>query len=565
MVINILGRLPRLHLAAIVCIAALVIALIFLPVQDVSATRSPENEQSSISLRLELTPPTPPLAGEAPDSIRQLNSTLGTDAGAGKFPIPLKMIAPQAQSDAEEVDTEETTDDAETATLGSEDELAKEEEALSDAKLQSLFSDEEIATLDTQESDTQAGDTQESGTLTAKDDKAANIASAESANHTSATQQATKDNTTTTLQGDAWLQITVKSGDNLSSVFERAGLTVAQAIEIDNAFKKERPFRRMRPGDVFAFQIDGDSLSKLKYSAGELNTLFIARNNKGYELSEEVIAPEVRPRVIQATVKDSLFNAAKDAGVPYRLVAQMASLFNNDVDFRSDVRKGDTFTIVFEEQFLKGKRIGQGNILAARYTNKGTAYYAIRHENSSGEVSYYDLNGEGKQKAFDRYPIAGARISSHFSLARKHPKLGVTRPHKGTDFVAPYGTPIKATGYGKVIHVGRQGAYGNTVVIAHGNGVSTLYAHMKGFAKGLSLGDKVKRGQVIGYLGNTGLSTGPHLHYEFRKNGAHQNPLKVALPKSDGLDGKEKKRFVAKAQKLQAAMDGKITVVAALK
>ena len=235
----------------------------------------------------------------------------------------------------------------------------------------------------------------------------------------------------------------------------------------------------------------------------------------------------------------------------------MASVFGYDIDFAQDIRQGDEFDVIYEQKVANGKVVGTGNILSARFTNRGKTYTAVRYTNKQGNSSYYTADGNSMRKAFIRTPVDFARISSRFSMGRKHPILNKIRAHKGVDYAAPRGTPIKAAGDGKVLLAGRRGGYGNTVIIQHGNTYRTLYGHMQGFAKGVQTGGTVKQGQVIGYIGTTGLSTGPHLHYEFRVNGVHRNPLTVKIPAAQPLAKKYRVAF----QKISAPLQTKLDIL----
>lgn len=229
-----------------------------------------------------------------------------------------------------------------------------------------------------------------------------------------------------------------------------------------------------------------------------------------------------------------------------------------------DIREGDEFEVIYEEKVVNGKRVGTGNILSARFTNRGKTYTAVRYTSKQGTTSYYSADGESMRKAFIRTPVDFARISSRFSTGRKHPILNKIRAHKGVDYAAPRGTPIKAAGDGRVTLAGRNGGYGNTVIIQHGQRYRTLYAHMQGFAKGIRNGTNVKQGQIIGYIGTTGLSTGPHLHYEFQVNGVHVDPLSQKLPMADPIAASEKQRFMQLSKPLMARMNKeKATMLAA--
>ncbi|MDX1654764.1 MAG: peptidoglycan DD-metalloendopeptidase family protein, partial [Candidatus Competibacteraceae bacterium] len=239
---------------------------------------------------------------------------------------------------------------------------------------------------------------------------------------------------------------------------------------------------------------------------------------------------ETRTALSSGIIRGSLYQTAIRAGLSDKLIMELAEIFGWDIDFALDIRPGDRFAIVYEEQYLDGDKVGDGHILAAEFTNRGKNYRAVRYTTPSGKVHYYTPEGKTMRQAFLRTPVDFRRISSHFQPKRWHPVLGVKRPHMGTDYAAPTGTPIKAAGDGVVAFIGRKGGYGNAIILQHGKRYSTLYGHMSGFAESLKRGSKVEQGQVIGYVGMTGLATGPHLHYEFRIDGRHVNPVTVELP-----------------------------------
>jgi murein DD-endopeptidase MepM/ murein hydrolase activator NlpD len=247
--------------------------------------------------------------------------------------------------------------------------------------------------------------------------------------------------------------------------------------------------------------------------------------------------------------------AGQRAGIPNSLTMDLANIFGWDIDFALDIQKGDSFKVMYEELYLEEKMIGTGKILAAEFTNAGKTYKAVRYTDKEGSTNYYTPDGKGMHKAFLRSPIEFARISSHFSLSRKHPVLHIIRAHKGTDYAAARGTPIRATGNGKISFAGRKGGYGNCIVVQHGQGIQTLYGHMNGFAKGMRVGSKVSQGDVIGYVGSTGLASGPHLHYEFHMNGQVRNPVTVPLPKSIGIAQNEMALFTATTGPLLAKLN----------
>jgi len=222
---------------------------------------------------------------------------------------------------------------------------------------------------------------------------------------------------------------------------------------------------------------------------------------------------------------------------------QLADIFAWDVDFALDIRSGDSFLVIYEERYLNGEKLDDGDVLAAEFSNQGHRYQALRFVDDDGNRAYLTPDGHSLRKAFLRTPVNFSRISSHFSLGRKHPILHKLRAHKGVDYAAPTGTPVTASGDGKVAFVGTKGGYGKTVVLQHGQGYSTLYAHLSRFTKGLRAGSRVHQGEVIGFVGSSGLATGPHLHYEFQVNGTHMNPLTVRLPQAAPIEQRYRAAF----------------------
>lgn len=350
-------------------------------------------------------------------------------------------------------------------------------------------------------------------------------------------------------------ELTIKSGDNLSSVFGRMGLNDRDIYELFDGNKSAKELRSIAPGQKLEFSLNEQGkLQELKYYKNNLDSLKFTRNETGFTIQQISLKPEVKRTYREGTINSSLFLAGKQAGLPNTLTMELANIFGYDVDFALDIQKGDQFKVLFEEQYLNNKKIGTGAILTAEFTNAGKTYRAVRYTNKDGITRYYTPDGKGLNKAFLRTPVDFARISSSFSLARLHPVLNTIRAHKGTDYAASVGTPIRATGDGKVIFAGRQGGYGNLIVIQHGQGYETRYGHMNSFAKGLSTGSRVSQGQVIGTVGKTGLASGPHLHYEFHVNGQVRNPVTVQLPQSMGIAANEKDRFNSTTQTLVAQL-----------
>jgi murein DD-endopeptidase MepM/ murein hydrolase activator NlpD len=350
--------------------------------------------------------------------------------------------------------------------------------------------------------------------------------------------------------------VTVANGDTLSTVFAKVGLNAFDLHSILDSNKDARQFSRLKVGQTFDFKLTPEGkIESLTTRLSDLETIFLTKSDNGYDFKRELIKPDIRASYAHGVITDSLFLSARRAGLSHNLTMDLANAFGYDIDFGQDIREGDEFELIYEEKVINGKQVGSGNILAARFTNRGKTFTAVRYTSKQGITSYYNADGNSMRKAFIRTPVDIARISSRFSMGRRHPILNTIRAHKGVDYAAPRGTPIKAAGDGKVLLAGRKGGYGNTIILQHGNTYRTLYGHMQGFAKGISAGSTVKQGQVIGYIGTTGLSTGPHLHYEFQANGVPVDPLSQKLPMADPIARTEKQRFLQFSQPLMARMD----------
>lgn len=356
-----------------------------------------------------------------------------------------------------------------------------------------------------------------------------------------------------------WHEVMVKNGDSLSLIFSRQGLSPQQLHQLLSLGKEAKVLTRLFPGDKLRLNITDDKqLVALSYKINPTKTLHItqrADDSAGYLATVEQLHTETRTANSHGTIDSSLFLGAQKAGLSDNLTMELAGIFGWDVDFALDIRKGDSFTVVFEEHYLDGKKLRNGKILAAEFINRGKAYRAVRYTDTNGESDYYSPDGKSMRKAFLRTPVEFSRISSRFNLKRKHPVLNKIRAHKGVDYAAPRGTPIRATGDGKIVHRGNKGGYGRTIIIQHGSRYSSLYAHMNNYARGMKHGKRVKQGQIIGYVGSTGLATGPHLHYEFRLNGAVRNPLTVKLPDAAPLAKKYRTDFSAKSRSYLAQLD----------
>lgn len=354
-----------------------------------------------------------------------------------------------------------------------------------------------------------------------------------------------------------WQTLTVKTGDNLSTLFDRIGLSPKQLYETLHLSKDTKVLTRLFPGDTLDVYINENrsQLLGLKYDISETRILEITQGPNG--LSSNIIERQLDTRMAHATgvINNSLFLSAQRVGLSDNLTMELAGIFGWDIDFALDIRQGDQFSVIYEELYLHGEKLRNGKILAAEFVNRNKSYRAIRYTDNRNRTDYYSPDGKSMRKAFLRTPVDFSRISSRFNMRRKHPVLNKIRAHKGVDYAAPRGTPIKATGDGKVILRGRKGGYGKTVIIQHGSNYSTLYAHMKGYARGIRNGKRVRQGQTIGYIGSTGLATGPHLHYEFRVSGSHRNPLTVKLPDAAPLAKNYKKDFINSSRAYLAQLD----------
>ncbi|WP_299202298.1 peptidoglycan DD-metalloendopeptidase family protein [uncultured Amphritea sp.] len=354
---------------------------------------------------------------------------------------------------------------------------------------------------------------------------------------------------------DVWQDVTVRSGDTLTSVFQRAGLSSRDAFLVSDAVKGTEALKRIYPGQTISFVIDDKQLVKLKHIRNQLQSTLLSATDQGYSVKEITKQPDIESRFASGTIENSLFLDASAAGLSDKMIMELAAIFGWDIDFVLDLRQGDSFNLIYEEKFLDGKKIGEGDILSAQFVNQGETYTAIRFTDSDGNSSYYTPEGDSMRKTFLRSPVDFARISSSFKTNRKHPVLGLTRAHKGTDYAARTGTPIKAAGDGKIIWRGKKGGYGNCVIVQHGGNITTLYGHMNNFRKGQKTGSRVSQGDVIGYVGKTGLASGPHLHYEFRVNGVHKNPQTVKLPQAASIDNAERKKFLVVAETSLAQLE----------
>ena len=346
------------------------------------------------------------------------------------------------------------------------------------------------------------------------------------------------------LGDQPWIVVKVKKGDTLTHIFQRVGLKSREAIELAQ-LEEARILLKMKPGQEIRIKKDAQGkMGKLQYALNRFKVLNVVQVENQYFVGLETRVPEIRTNNAKAVIHNSLYESATEAGIAIDVVSDFAALFGWQVDFAMDLRSGDQFSIIYEELFLDDEKVGNGEIIAAELVVSGKKLRGIRHVDEDGSVNYYSPDGEGIRGTFLRTPLEFGRVTSKFSNRRLHPIKKIWTAHKGVDYGAPTGTPVLATGKGRIIKAGRQNGYGKTVIIRHGRKYQTLYAHLSRYAKGIASGARVEQGDVIGYVGSTGLATGPHLHYEFRVNGVHKNPVTVQLPKSDPIPDKYKPGFL---------------------
>ncbi|MDD2894010.1 MAG: peptidoglycan DD-metalloendopeptidase family protein [Halothiobacillaceae bacterium] len=356
------------------------------------------------------------------------------------------------------------------------------------------------------------------------------------------------------------VDVTIEKGSNLSKIFAKLSLPSSELDQIIKLGSDAKSLTRLRAGDSINLELsdeqDGNpQLQRLSYNLGMERTLHIVRTEEGdFKAEVEQHPLEYRQALGHGTIHDSFYNAATEAGIAPDIVMQLADIFGWKINFLTDIQDGDSFSILYESVYKDGEQVTTGDILAASFTNSGKLYQAVRYSDGSGNTAYYTPDGKSLERGFLRYPVEFSRISSGFSHARLHPILNVVREHKGVDFAAPAGTPIRASADGKITFQGWKGGYGKVVMLQHDGVYSTVYGHMSRFEPSLSQGKSVKQGQVIGYVGATGYATGPHLHYEFRVNGVHQDPLSAKLPEATPIAANQRARFLNESAQLMTQL-----------
>jgi murein DD-endopeptidase MepM/ murein hydrolase activator NlpD len=358
-----------------------------------------------------------------------------------------------------------------------------------------------------------------------------------------------------------WREERVQRGDTIGSLLARAAVDDAQALEFVRTDPSARALYQLRPGRALRVATDEDGrLIGLRFLAANGDMLSIARDDNGFRTERAAPPEDVRITMRTGEIQSSLFAAADEAGLPDSITLALADVFGGDIDFYHDLRRGDRFIVLYETRYVDGEPAGVGRIVAAEFVNRGVALHAFLWRAPDGTEGYYDETGRSSRKAFLRSPMEFSRITSGFTQARFHPILHEMRAHRGTDFAAPVGTPVRVTADGSVVMAGEQNGYGNVVIVKHDGRYSTVYAHLSRFAEGIRDGMRVQQGDTIGYVGQTGWATGPHLHYELRVDGEAQDALTVALPMATPVTDDQRAAFAASI----AARAGELAVVRAL-
>ncbi len=359
----------------------------------------------------------------------------------------------------------------------------------------------------------------------------------------------------TSLAGEK-LEFIIRRDDTLERIFRQLKLSLADLAAILSLPGAQQALSQIRPGDKLTLVHADGAVHALNRRISETEILSVTRADGGF--AAEVITTPIELRATRATgtIDSSLFVAARAAGVNPETIMQLANdIFGWEIDFALDIRSGDRFQLVYEQKFRDGSYLGDARILAAEFINAGERHRAVHYASVDGVIDgYFTPDGRSMRRQFLRAPLDFRRVSSNFNPSRRHPILNTIRAHQGVDYSAPTGTNIQASGDGRVSFVGEKGGYGKVITLEHGGGISTLYGHLSGFARGVRTGQRVKQGQSIGYVGSTGAATGPHLHYEYRVNGTHRNPRTVRLPDAAPIPVAYLADFQSKAEGLLAEL-----------
>ncbi len=351
------------------------------------------------------------------------------------------------------------------------------------------------------------------------------------------------------------IDVVVGRNDTLDRIFRRLQLSLADLASIRELPSVRQALDLLRPGDQIIVTHQDGELQGLTRQLNVTQTLEVKRASHGFaaQIIENPVEVDIARK--RGVITSSLFEAAADAGISDQTALALANIFGWDVDFVLDIRDGDSFIVVYEQIRQDGEFVRDGEVIAAEFVNDGRTYRALRYTLPDGRSEYFAPDGRSMRKAFLRAPVEFSRISSRFNPRRRHPILNTIRAHKGVDYAAPTGTPVRAAGDGRIQLRGRHGGYGNAIVIEHGGGISTLYGHLSRYAKGAKQGRRVQQGQVVGYVGSTGLASGPHLHYEYRVNGVHRNPQTIKLDDARPIADELRADFAMRTAPLLAELD----------
>jgi len=355
--------------------------------------------------------------------------------------------------------------------------------------------------------------------------------------------------------GASTIEVIVSRNDTLDRIFRRLKLDLSDLASVRNLPGLKSALDDLRPGEALHLVHRDGTLFGFERQLSPSETLKVVREADGFRSDVLENPLESAERTVSGVIDSSLFEAVAKAGAHDQTALALAEIFGWDIDFVLDIQPGDSFVATYSELSQDGTYVKDGPITAALFVNQGREYRAVRYVDPSGNARYYTPDGLSMQRAFLRTPVEFTRISSRFNPSRRHPILNTIRAHKGVDYAAPIGTPVRAAGDGRVIFAGKKGGYGNVVEIAHTRGVVTVYGHLSRFASGTRLGRHVSQGSVIAYVGMSGLATGPHLHYEYRVNGVHKNPQTVKLPSADPIDPAWRADFDAQAALLLATLE----------
>ena len=362
------------------------------------------------------------------------------------------------------------------------------------------------------------------------------------------------------MLGLSTIDVIVGRNDTLERIFRRLELSLSDLASLRSLPDLRAQLDRLRPGELIKFNLRGSELFGLERKLNASDTLKVEREPTGFATGVVVNPLEHEVRTTRGSIENSLFKAADEAGLSDATAMQLAEIFAWDIDFVLDIQSGDSFVVTHNAVSQDGEYVSDGDILAVEFVNAGRTYRAVRYDDPKGVAAYYTPEGKSLRKAFLRAPLQFSRISSRFNMYRKHPVLNRIRAHKGVDYAAPIGTPVRAAGDARVRFVGQQGGYGKVVELEHRAGIVTVYGHLSRFAAGLSRGDRVSQSDVIGYVGMTGLATGPHLHYEYRVGGVQKNPQTVPLPTAEPVPEQWMADFRAKSGPWLASLGASVPV-----